>query len=343
MKKVTIEDIAQKSGFSITAVSFALNNKPGVSHETAKKILQVAHDLNYHIPQVDQAIVKNTTIQVVKVVKHGDILNNELNPFIMSYIDGIELECSEQKSHMQLISYHRKPIKEIEEELEEHDADGFIIIATELNRDDVFEFSSIQKPLCFIDANYDFMPFSFVDIDNTNSVGIILKYLKDQGHEHIGLATSTLFSPNFDDREKAFRNAIHHYNLVHHPSHCIHVPSSIGDNLEHTKMQLSNIVHLPSAFFCVNDSVAYNTIQAMQSLGLNVPNDISIVGFDDLALSKICNPPLTTVSISNTQIGMRATQLLTQRIRLGYHAMSERISISGRLVERESVKGVNNE
>lgn len=337
MIKTKIEDIAKEANVSITAVSFALNNKPGVSGDTARKIIQIARDLDYPIPEQS---VDNTIVQVVKIVKHGNILNDELHPFIMSYIEGMEIECTKQRSRMEIISHHKKPLHEIQQKMIQSEASGFIVIATELEKNDILAFSSIQRPLCFVDANYNFMPFSFVDIDNINSVGVLMQHFYDMGHRDIGMISSSTPTPNFDEREKAFKLTLSELGLLYNPHFCMKISPLLNLGSTECLAHITCMEQKPSAFFCVNDSIAYSVMSALKEAGVSIPDDISIIGFDDLHFSKITAPPLTTVHISNTQIGMRAVQLLTQRMKIGTASMPERINICGTLVERNSVKKI---
>lgn len=341
-KKPTITDIAEMANVSITAVSFALNKKPGVGEETARRIIKIAREMNYPITKSD---VNNSVVQIVKLTKHGHILNDRHNVFISGYIDGITRQCLLSNMKIEITSSSYEDMNILVKNLEKSEGiapiSGAIVLATELDEEDIKKFQNVRRPLCFIDANFKFLPLSFVDIDNISTVGKIIAYLKNMGHEKIGMVSSSYPSPNFVEREEAYQLSLAMLGLTYDKRFMYRVDPTIEKSYIDMSEQLKGKEKFPTAFFCVNDIVAYGVMRALQETGKQIPDDISIVGFDDLPSSQVCNPTLTTVSIPTKLIGIRAVQLLSQQMEQGVNAINERISIGGNLVERNTVLKLN--
>jgi LacI family transcriptional regulator len=139
-------------------------------------------------------------------------------------------------------------------------------------------------------------------------------------------------------REFGFREAMGYFFLPVQEKFIISVDPTVEGSFHDMLKFLDHQENLPSAFFCMNDIIAYGVIRALKSKGLNIPEDISIIGFDDLPSSAIAEPPLTTIRVSTRQIGRRALEKLSERIIHPSDQATENVLISGNLVVRNSVR-----
>ena len=182
------------------------------------------------------------------------------------------------------------------------------------------------------------MLYDYVAINNSDGSYAITKLLIDNGHKNIGLINSSYQINNFKKRKMGYRNALDDYNLPFRPENEILVdPSPEGsyrDTATYLKAFLNELSldELPTAFYAVNDNIAIGAVRAFQELNI----DISICGFDDLPISKLFNPPLTTVQVDKKQLGKIAVSRLINKINGDISHL--KILVATKIVERDSVK-----
>jgi len=335
---VRIKDIAQKADVSLATVSLALNNKPNVSEATRRKILEIAANLGYRASQLSLAIPADLgTIQFVQIVRHGHTLNQDHKIFISDYIDGILRETKNLPYKIEIKSFLATPITEIIAWFEgQTHLSGVIILGTELSREDVLEFIDCSIPAVFLDTFLKYVPLDFVDMNNTDSVFSILEHFIEKGHDEIGIVRSSVQTRNFWLRDKAFQEGLEFFGRTHDEKFSFDVDSTVDGAYKDMKRILDEEIKLPSALFCVNDVIAFGILKALRENGNLVPEEISIIGFDDLPASALLDPPLTSVIVSKREIGSLALNCLNTRIE-NPNLPSVKIVVGGQLIERASV------
>jgi DNA-binding LacI/PurR family transcriptional regulator len=335
---IKIKDIAEAANVSAATVSLVLNNKPGVSEATRQKILQITQSLinstqNQFIPN-DGSI---KAIRFLKVIQHGHVLNRDHNVFIASYLDGLEAEARTKGYNLEVTTLETTESAAIKTVLSHPNLQGLIVLGTELTENDMSAFEPFDIPMVFIDTEYEHLPFNFVDMNNLEAAYQIIKYFVDNGHTKIGLIKTTVETGNFRLREQGFRNALQYYKVPLNQTYIFQVDSTFDGAYQNMKQLLNKNASLPTALFASNDIIAYGCIKALKEFGFQVPNDISIIGFDDLPLCALMEPQLTTMKISKKQIGRMAMKLLFEKIETS-SSVSSKIIIGSELVIRNSVK-----
>jgi LacI family transcriptional regulator len=342
-----IVDIAKEAEVSPSAVSLALNNKPGISAEVKKKIISIAMNLGYrNMNPVQYPVNGNITIRLLKIAKHGHIVNERHNPFITEYLEGIETETKKRRYKLEVSFFDKVPVEEIVSGQKEAAADGLIVLGTELNAHELTFFAALKQPVVFIDTYFPLSVFDCVDMDNVDGVFKAVQYLYSNGHRNIGLVKSSLETRNFLMREHGFREALEYFSLPVQEKLIRGVDPTFDGAANDMGKYLEKSGGLPSAFFCMNDIIAYGCIKALRNAGLKVPDDVSIIGFDDLPSSSLSEPHLTTIRVSTQRIGSRAVEKLSERIishsqeapGISDGSPPENILISGRLIIRDSVR-----
>ncbi len=325
---------------SVSAVSIVLNNKPGVSDETRKRILHILAE-NGIFPKVanlfDEA---KGIIRFCKIVKHGRIINDKHNVFLSDYVDGMVEEAKSQRYIVEFITYGADSVSDIVKDLKKTKSlQGCIILATELDPEDIPLFAKLDIPYVFLDAMYQFAQGSFVTMDNHGMVFDAIRYLKACGHRSIGMLSATGCS-NFALRREAFELSLKSLCLEFDPKK-VFTLSSIHENSFKDMEAILNTINrkdLPTAFFACNDMVAIGAMQAIHASGLRLPEDISMIGFDDLPASTVVIPPLTSMSVPKFRIGKAAVSLLLEKIEFSsQNDVSHKIMIGGSLVLRDTV------
>jgi LacI family transcriptional regulator len=336
---VRVKDIAKLAEVSPAAVSFALNNKPGVGIQTRERIIRIARDLGHDGPKQPPVPDASTqTVCFLHIARHGHTVNRDHDVFIADYIEGLGQGASQRLLKLEIATFKATPAERIVEAAGAIKAAGFIILGTELEESDVAAFSSLGRPVVFIDTWYDFLPFDFVDMNNEDSVFIIVSEFARRGHRSIGMVKGAIETRNFKLREEGFVASMARLGLDYDPALVFAVDSTFHGATADMRSILQGGRRLPTALFCANDIIACGCIRAFRQEGIRVPGDVSVIGFDDLPLSATADPPLTTMQVSKAQIGRMAVQLLATRIRDDAGTPPVKVLIGGRLVERQSVR-----
>jgi LacI family transcriptional regulator len=335
---IKIKDVAKAANVSAATVSLVFNNKPGVSETTRQKILQITQSLISSTQ--NQFILSDGSakaIRFLKIINHGHVLNRDHNVFIASYLDGLEVEARGKGYNLEVTTLETSDAAAISVALTHPNLQGLIVLGTELTEKDLTVFEPLSIPMVFIDTEYEHLPFNFVDMNNIEAAYQIVKHFIDHGHSQIGLIKTGVETGNFRLREHGFLNALQHFKIPLNHNYIFQVDSTFDGAYRNMAQILKKGATLPTALFASNDIIAYGCIKAFKEFGLGVPDDISIIGFDDLPLSALMDPPLTTMNISKKQIGRMAMKLLLEKIESN-SSVSTKTIIGSELVVRASVK-----
>jgi len=338
----TLKEIAKRAKVSMATVSLALNKKPGVGNETRERIFQIAREMEYGEPRRESfGANTNGTIRFLKIAVHGHTVNRDHDVFIADYIEGLTRGASENKYNLEISSFSGKSAEHIVESLTGSNLRGAVILGTELSAEDIQTIGTIKLPIVFLDTYHDFLDFDFVDMNNIDAVYGIVSYFVENGHREIGLVRSGVNTHNFELRDRGFHWAVKALGIVLKETEIYTVDSTFDGAYRDMLGYLKRRSKLPTALFCTNDIIACGCMKALRESGFGVPNDVSVVGFDDLPLASITEPPLTTMKVSKGQIGRLAIERLVYRINNGVSIPSVKIQVGGSLVVRSSVRNLS--
>lgn len=332
--KPNVRVISNLTGFSPATVSNALNNKKGVSRETAEQIIEAAKKVGYF------SEVKIDKIKVIVYMINGAIIAE--SPFFLSLFTGIEAEC---RNHGYTMVMHQlvKDEPDYDRNLEGllfDPSSALLILATVLEEKEAAKFQNALGPVVILDNWFEDLDFSAVLSDNTDAVYRAMGYLIDLGHQKIGYLHSNFEMKNFYYRRQGYLRAIFDNALEYDPKFTFMLTPNLKDAYEEMSAILTQKPVLPTAFFADNDSIALGAMRALRDCGYRIPEDISIVGFDDLPLCQISDPPLTTVKINTNQMGCAAVRRLVEMIN-GNVDYQTKTQIKSSFIERSSVKKLN--
>jgi len=198
--KIRSKDIANKLGISTTTVSLVLNNKPGISNETRKMVLEEIEKAGYK-PNIEISGTKRIgNIRFVLFKGHGQVVGE--TPFFAKLIQSIDEEAR-IKGYNCLHSYVSKgdySIEQVKQIIIDNSTDGIILLATEMENTDVTPFIELNIPLLVLDSSFTNMNIDTVKIDNVDSIITVVNYLVSMGHQDIGYLHSSKWIQNFDER-----------------------------------------------------------------------------------------------------------------------------------------------
>ena len=336
-RKTTINDIASRSGVSISTVSFVLNNKPGISGETRARVLRAAEELGYQI-KANAAVPGFSSLTTIgMVVKTDPDSPPQANPFYSKVILGIEDVCRRNSINLLFatlpVDEDNCPL-EVPQLLYNESVDGILMVGTFIDRTIPSITAEHSPPIVLVDGYSQSDSYDAVVSDNFGAAYQAVQYLIEKGHSDIGLLGSDQDCyPSLKERRNGYLRALKDHSLPQMYISNFNINRSKG--YQETMALLREYPQL-TALFCVNDDVGSHAIRAVQALGKRVPADISIIGHDDTYLALNTHPTLTTMHVDTLAMGRAAVHLLALRIE-NPEAARMRLTIQPSLVERESV------
>ena len=313
MHKVSVREISRATGFSPATVSNALNHKRNVSEETAEKIRAAAKAMGYQHPSQLDAIT------FVLARKTGAIVDE--STFHPSVIEGVERQARRHGMGTAFVSLDFSDLDAVRPQVAALVSDpsaAIVLLGTELGEEDYELFRDSAARLVVLDGWSDRFDFDAVVMANEGSALRAVRYLTERGHKRIGYLSGDFRIQNFRARERGFFRALDEAGLGFDPLWRIELGTTLERAYEDMKAKLANIsqTDLPTAFFADNDVLAVGALRALAEAGVRVPEDVSIIGFDDLSIGAFSTPPLSTVHVLKHEVGEIAVRRLVGNVSL---------------------------
>ncbi|MBN2305233.1 MAG: LacI family DNA-binding transcriptional regulator [Anaerolineae bacterium] len=332
----TIRDIAEASGYSLGTVSQALNHKPGVAPETRNRVFEIAQSLGYQVKPRNLAPAPQELTTIGLLIKQDAELPYPANPFYSYVIAGAERECQRLGLNLMFASVdvdsHNRVIQWPPLLFDER-VDGLLIIGTFLE-DSIAQIGDHTDAIVLVDAYAPGLNVDSIVTDNLNGALNAVNYLIDSGHTAIGLLGSTPDAyPSIRERRKGYQRALKQAGIE---------KTYIEDGLltredgYATALKLLRRAPEITAIFACNDEVAIGVMNAAQELNLKIPDNLSLVGFDNIDLVQEVSPRLTTVQVHKTLMGKLGVRHLRDQIERN-EPVSVTTIVGTELVVRESV------
>lgn len=347
--KVKAVEIAKKLNISKATVSLALNNKPGVSEETREKIFRCMEELNSQRESPSDAVGKSpflaemqTAKKMIKVI----VVDNELNVGINSEMDLwtdvyalIEKEVKRRGYTLGITFvnyYNKEEVMQAVEEANDPTVSGVIIEATEMQPEQLEVFREIQKTMVIYDN--DLGPdYTCVVIDGVMAARDSVDYLVESGNTEIKYLANTENIYNFRQRRSGFRAGLRKHNFTLKEDSIIYIGKKIEEVYTNMKAYLETSPKLPDAFIMENYQVSIGVVRALKEKGIRIPEDISLIGIDELPSYLTGDIQLTTVSVVHEERAKILVMLLEQEIQGELHRKYKVLSNCS-LLEGDSVK-----
>lgn len=335
--KVTAKDIANYLHLSQATVSMVFRGRVGISQETRERVFHAAKELGYEYHASSGRVYSNR-IHFVLYKRHGKIMSD--TPFFEQLTQGVS-EKAQELGYQLSVSYFygsQSPMEQIRS-IESTECTGIIILATEMRSADLSAFESLDVPIVLLDNWYMGKPYDSVVIDNKQGAWIATQYLMHKGHTRLGYLSSSVPIRNFSERNEGYQIAIRSIKVPDNHSDVRIVKVGTTSEAAYNDMAafLASEPVLPTAFFADNDIIASGCIRALQKAGYRVPEEVSVIGFDNIPLCELITPRLTTVAVPKARMGALTVEQLDRRIRGVSGSETVRISVCPEIVERESV------
>ena len=330
MKNVTIKDVAKAAGVSYSTVSRALTGSPEISQETRERILQICKDMNYTANTVARSMVMKST----KLL--GLILTSVNNPFMAELAYHIDRQVRARGYNIILCNSSRDPEQERElfELMIGRQVDGVLLIPSGMESYNKLSPYLSRIPTVFIGENLREVPESYVSVDNFRGAQMGMEYLYKLGHRDILYFGRRRASTTHQLRAEGYASACERFGLT--PRYCNNTfsSSSIKYGYQLAK-QLFSQERRFSAIFAATDTNALGIMQAAEEIGLRIPEDLSLLGFDNIRDSGLPRIELTTIEQPKKMLASVAVDTLLDKIQNEQAGYSHRI-LSPTLVERSS-------
>ncbi|MCH7372148.1 LacI family DNA-binding transcriptional regulator [Aeromonas sp. MR16] len=328
---VSMAAVAEQAGVSVATVSRVLNQQEGVTAKTRAKVDQAVHALGYRVNHLATSL--RTAKSWLLLIMVPDLTN----PFYIEVVRGIDRVARQHGYFVLLCDTGADPGRERSafELLRTHRADGAICLDPDSIQQGLSqEINALPWVAC---CEFDpAMPVPYVGIDNQAAAAEAIRYLLSRGHRRIALIGADPAYLYARQREAGVRQALAEAGLLLAEEWNIRVTSfSFLAGAEAAK-QLLRCPHRPTAIFAVADALAIGLMHSLQEAGLRIPDDIAIMGFDDIPMAAQLNPPLTTMAQPMDELGAEATRLLLQRLNAPDTPLIGRL-LPHRLVSRGSV------
>ena len=334
--KVKAVEIAKKLGISKATVSLALNGKSGVNEETRKRIMDCYHELEN--PEIPSAI-GGKLIKVIVCNQGMRIVQDSEMDLWTDVLAVFDREAKKINYTVNVIyaNIRNDNLRRIIDECNMKDTAGVVLFATELNPSDYQLFKDIQKPMVIYDSDLEDDSHYYILINNGDGVKKAVDYLKERNFENIVYLATEINIYNFRARREGFLEAVRRYNLPKEQCPIVALGSRIDENyrkmteyLEHNK--------LPEAFINENYQVSFGMLKALAEKGIRVPEDVSVIGIDEIPDYLTGSIHLTAIKIPHTQRARLVMSLLEQEIEKEVDIKS-RVLANCRLVEGNTVGG----
>ena len=307
--KATIREVADKAGVSVATVSRVFNNSPKVVEETRKRIVLAAEELRYSPNQAARSLSTRRSESI------GMLLPDLYGEFFSELIRGVDEVVQDQKHHLVVSSSHNKR-NEIEAALQtmRGRVDGLIIMAPDIDADTLKENLPPRLPVVLLNCFVDDTAFDSINVDNFGGAYHMVLHLLEHGHTRIAFIKGTERNRDASLRLEGYRKALAEKNIPGDDSLLFPGDFMESAGYEAAKKILS-MKNRPTAIFASNDSMAIGAMIALRELDVAVPEEMAVVGFDDIPMARIIRPKLTTVHAAVDELGKLASETLFVAIR----------------------------
>lgn len=332
-KKVTMQDIANHLGITKVTVSRALSDSEGVGEELRAKIKDVAREMGYF---------HNTAVKALKTQKTGLIgilapevfLEKDENFYTRLYKN--LYSALKEKGYLSILNIISK-----EDEHHTHIPmvchqmiDGVIVLG-QLDREYIEVLEGLKIPIILVDFYYRGIEIDSVITDNVYAMYEVTNYLLDRNHTEIGFVGNAKLTSSIQDRYLGFCKAMMEHNLEVNSDYVL-----VDRDQEGNSVDIKLPEKLPTAFVCNSDQAARRLIELLQSKQVNIPDDVSVIGFDDVWHSLTIEPKITTVKVQRREMAQYTVDRLVEQIRATDKLITRRIVVPTVIVERDSVKSL---
>lgn len=325
---VTIKDIAKAAGVSHTTVSRALNDNPAISPATRARIQDLARNMGYTPSAVAQSLLSQRTRTV------GMVVTTIADPFVVQVVAGVESVAQQAGYGVFLCNSHDDPQREIDvvDTLHRRRVDVIIVTSSRVGSLYTAQLDRMRVPIVLINNQSEGQYLYSVAADDIQGAQLAVEHLLGLGHRRIGYVGTVRRPRSSERRLTGYRQALEQAGIISEPV-LMHASSTKNDLERGTEALAQLLAAKATAVFCYNDIIAISLLQACRRQGVAVPQQLSVVGFDNIDAARYVTPALTTVHQPRLELGQLAMQMALDL--LDGHTVHDRL-VPCQLVIRET-------
>jgi LacI family transcriptional regulator len=336
----TIKDVAKEANVSIATVSLVVHKHERISVETSKRVNKAIKKLNYHPSRSGRRLVSQKTGNVGFILTDDHFLRSE--PFYTRIFLGTEFEARNYEYYILLTTipsdYNEKshPPRLILEK----NIDG-VIIAGKVPPYVISQIENYNLPIAFVDYYPPTNEYPVVLIDNTSGGLTATQFLIKKNHKNIGFIAGDIDHPSINERFRGYKMAMENAGLEYSTlNYVIDENYTARENGYSAAKKLLEMNSSVTAIFACNDAMAIGIMQYLKEKGISIPDDISVIGFDDVEADLSLDPPLSTVRVPKYEMGIEVMKLMAEMLK-NEDATKKKILIPVELIDRGSVSELN--
>jgi DNA-binding LacI/PurR family transcriptional regulator len=331
---MNIKEVAARARLSTATVSRTINQSGLVRPRTAEKVQRAIRELGYYPNTQARALVSGRSQMF------GLIISDIVNPFFPELVKSFEFAAIHRGYEVIVANtdYNSERMGGCVRRMIERKVDGVAIMTSEIDRHLLDELSLRRLPIVFLDVGKLKPLISNIRVDYSKGIEEAVQHIVSLRHQRIGFISGPLALKSARTRRTAFLKCIAACGISERQRSVVEGNHKI-DGGEVAMMKLLSLPKPPTAVLTSNDLTAIGALRAISRVGLRVPDDISVVGFDDIELSQFTQPPLTTVRLSRDELGRKAFDALYEMVE-GMRRRGQEIRVDTRLVLRESTAPV---
>jgi LacI family transcriptional regulator len=307
--RVTIADVAREAGVSSMTVSRVINNKGEVSEPTRQRVLSVIKRLDYRPSGIARGLATRRTGTL------GLVIPDVANPFFADVVRGVEQVAYAHGYNVFLCNSEEDPQREMEvlQSLEEKRVDGLILCSSRLEDHQLRTVLERHSRVVLVNRQLDGEPVSSVVVDDATGCRLVVEMLLRAGHRAIGLLSGPTRSHSARERSRGYLAALAEAGLEARTHWMVPCPPTVDGGHSAALALLQAFAEI-TALVCYNDLVAVGVLQACVETGKSVPDQIAVVGYDDILLAALVTPALTTCHVPRLALGAQTVHLLLDQI-----------------------------
>lgn len=327
---VNLREVAKRASVSLSTVSRALSGHPHVRPETRRRVLEAARELNYDIARLRKERDTNSHPLL------GLLLPDVTTPFYSQVLHSVHEAVFSRGCDLALyVGTGYSPAEVIQRIARARHLSGMIVVTPRHGEDESLKQLGPELSVVVLDHRAEGSGFPHVTVDNLRAAHRAVTHLIERGRRRIGMIAGPLTIQSAMDRLRGYRLALEEAGIAFDPDLVKEGNFLQNTGYEITRSWIESGHPLPDALFCSNDLMAVGALQALREHGLSVPDDIALVGFDNLPLAEGANPPLTSVAQPIQTMSETAVRLLMRLVQ-GEELDVTRVVLEAHLVVRES-------
>ena len=335
---VTIKDVAKEAQVAASTVSRVIKDSPNISEETKRRVREVMDRLGYY-PNFQAQSLAGKNTKAIGVILPNAAFHSFQNPFFSEVLLGISTSANENKYGIYLSTSATEETiyEEVVRMVQGKRVDGILLLYSRKNDKLLSYLNKVKVPFTVVGRPYEKeQQITYVDNDNVQTSIDVTNHLIKLGHKRIAFIGGNQQFVVTVDRLKGYKRALEKAE-INYDERFVIGEMAVKEEGQVVVEALMKLEKPPTAIITQDDLIAFQMISHLEALNMNVPNDISIISFNNYFVSQHSRPPLTSVDIGITQLGYEATSSLIELIETP-STLPKRITIPTRLIERESVK-----